>query len=312
MSDIDGDPGHTQGANTPGPVVVEAAISTAADPCRPPSSTAFKRKRLASDTYTRRKRATLACQFCRLRKTKCDNVKPVCGFCKYHNARCVYGADEIHEEPVPQTQSDWSVQQNVDQQVILDRLDELKHLLLQQHDSGARHPPTTRLGSAGPAHGTISTLSECEVTSNRSPPSTVAADPDISSAPTSHHRVTLAAARAEATLRWPALQHIISDEDREVESFLLEAESFSQKDPLSRAKLPGASGIPDEDFVPLCEKFLHHVHYKNPILDNGNLISYAKEITEHGLGWDAPSCLVVSPTIQFTCFELSSTCCQHC
>src|SRR6185436_16267787 len=40
--------------------------------------------------YVRRKRAMAACQFCRLRKTKCDNVRPVCGSCRHHLARCVY------------------------------------------------------------------------------------------------------------------------------------------------------------------------------------------------------------------------------
>ncbi|KAJ5613273.1 hypothetical protein N7510_006467 [Penicillium lagena] len=41
-----------------------------------------------------RKRAVAACQLCRRRKTKCDNVRPTCGFCENIGASCVYQAPE--------------------------------------------------------------------------------------------------------------------------------------------------------------------------------------------------------------------------
>lgn len=37
-----------------------------------------------------RKRAVTACQPCRLRKTRCDNVRPICGFCSKNGAQCTY------------------------------------------------------------------------------------------------------------------------------------------------------------------------------------------------------------------------------
>ncbi|KAK9311942.1 hypothetical protein V1524DRAFT_387052 [Lipomyces starkeyi] len=46
-------------------------------------------------TYTR-KRAVTACQVCRFRKTKCDNSRPVCGFCQKSGERCVFEAPEIN------------------------------------------------------------------------------------------------------------------------------------------------------------------------------------------------------------------------
>ncbi|OGE47361.1 hypothetical protein PENARI_c048G03842 [Penicillium arizonense] len=41
-----------------------------------------------------RKRAVTACQLCRRQKTKCDNVRPTCGFCANIGASCVYQAPE--------------------------------------------------------------------------------------------------------------------------------------------------------------------------------------------------------------------------
>ncbi|KAI5808010.1 hypothetical protein DFH27DRAFT_292218 [Peziza echinospora] len=41
-----------------------------------------------------RKRAIAACQVCRGRKTKCDNERPTCGFCRQAGAICVYEGDK--------------------------------------------------------------------------------------------------------------------------------------------------------------------------------------------------------------------------
>lgn len=38
----------------------------------------------------KRRRAVSACLACRTRKTKCDNVRPVCGFCSRNTAECSY------------------------------------------------------------------------------------------------------------------------------------------------------------------------------------------------------------------------------
>lgn len=44
----------------------------------------------------------------------------------------------------------------------------------------------------------------------------------------------------------------------------------------------------------LMERFFHHVHIKNPILDESSLKQDALAVVEDGLGWDESSCLVVS------------------
>lgn len=56
-----------------------------------------KKRRVTTTAFTRRKRAVAACQLCRLRKTKCDAVRPTCGFCRYHQAKCIY--DHVDESP---------------------------------------------------------------------------------------------------------------------------------------------------------------------------------------------------------------------
>jgi hypothetical protein len=50
--------------------------------------------RRSSVTYPRR-RAVTACQVCRLRKTKCDNMRPSCGFCLRVNKTCIYDDESV-------------------------------------------------------------------------------------------------------------------------------------------------------------------------------------------------------------------------
>jgi hypothetical protein len=52
-------------------------------------ATGSKRPRTTAAPY-QRKRAVAACEQCRARKTKCDNVRPTCGFCQRSHGRCIY------------------------------------------------------------------------------------------------------------------------------------------------------------------------------------------------------------------------------
>ena len=45
-----------------------------------------------------RQRATLACEMCRSRRTKCDGRRPACSFCEGHGIQCTY---RIAAPPVP-------------------------------------------------------------------------------------------------------------------------------------------------------------------------------------------------------------------
>lgn len=55
----------------------------------------------------------------------------------------------------------------------------------------------------------------------------------------------------------------------------------------------GFHALPDERIPKLIDKFLQNVHTKNPLLDVDALVRWGRSAAGHGLGWDAPSCLVL-------------------
>lgn len=80
-----------------------------------------------------------------------------------------------------------------------------------------------------------------------------------------------------------------------VDSFALSA-GYEEK-----RKIQGADsrrGISEEDFIPLCKKFLIEVHPRNPVLDEVELMRHARSAAENGLKWDSGSCLVVCGTLK--------------
>ena len=51
---------------------------------------------------------------------------------------------------------------------------------------------------------------------------------------------------------------------------------------------------PNEEQIPLLvDRFLQNVHTKNPVLDVEQLVKQARIIANHGLRWDAYSCIVL-------------------
>lgn len=234
------------------------------------------RRRQLSDKLTQRKRAPIACQFCRLRKTKCDGVKPICGFCQHHSAQCIWGvATDLTESTSTEKE-------------ILRRLDELKELL-----SGPEN-------AESPAIDDQQTSSTTQTQDRPACPITAASMTnihplDVDASPFAH-------TRCESILNWPIFYGIIDPADVAVESFPVECGRTFELQVDSVAISPSPARAPkynsglviqDELFVPLCRKFLDHVHPRNPILDDAQLIQHAKRVAEHGLEWDAPSCLVV-------------------
>lgn len=255
-----------------------------------PPPPANKRRKTTTESaggtaYARRKRAVTACEFCRLRKTKCDNARPVCGFCRRQRATCVYGDEEEgnggnvardHEEDASA--------------VILERLDEIKQML-QSSPRGlaptAAYPayqPEPSAGAAVPSPGHQGF--DVEGAADRGETS----------------RTLYPALRCESMLRWPVFDGLIPEEDARIESFILEFgsdldDTAAVEDRIGPSSTSygaaAGSGIRDDAFVPLCQKFLMHVHPRNPILEGRELVTYAKLAAEHGVGWDSASCLVV-------------------
>ncbi|CAK7208012.1 Zcf27p [Sporothrix eucalyptigena] len=127
------------------------------------STTAVKRRRKSGDSWQpappsriagsyQRTKAPSACLVCRTRKTKCDNIRPVCGFCQRTGGDCHYSESERSRfDPASLA--------------ILQQLDDLKnivqgHTLLlqqQQQEANAQRSPSQTSGrsSVGTGLGAI-------------------------------------------------------------------------------------------------------------------------------------------------------------
>ncbi|KAF6833064.1 hypothetical protein CPLU01_05743 [Colletotrichum plurivorum] len=254
---------------------IGSLTSPSASPPPDDSGPASKRRRTApvgnsgpSATYARRKRAPTACHFCRLRKTKCDNARPICGFCRRHRASCVYGDGDDESQPVDEEPPAGNAE-------ILERLDEIKALLQRQNpapNAAASHPEP-----APPSPGYRPPRDGDTTQEHRSETS----------------RTLYSALRCESLLRWPVFSGVIPEEDARIESFILEFGADLNDAPGPTTTTAAAPGVSEDAFVPLCQTFLLHVHPRNPILEGRELISYAKRASEHGLAWDSSSCLVL-------------------
>lgn len=282
--------------------MADTSNGEAEDSARPPQ----KRRRLlasptrmataaatsaASASFTRRKRAAQACQFCRLRKTKCDNVRPCCGTCLHHRARCIYDDDE---EPGSaayylKASTENNTHHNGDdasQRDILARLDEIRDMLRQSQN----HSQSTNMNSQTPWAGP----SNLGGSSHTPGPGGAVTDNNRRVEIANVRRSPLRALRPESLLQWPVFQSILSDADAGIESFLLESDHGEASERSTGESAVTGRGVRDDAYVLLCRKFLAHVHPRNPLLDADTLMRYARDIQENGLRWDSASCLVVS------------------
>ncbi|KAK7427323.1 hypothetical protein QQZ08_006092 [Neonectria magnoliae] len=258
-----------------------------------------KRKRATTTEFTRRKRAVTACQFCRLRKTKCDNVRPCCGYCVRHRAKCVYGDSEWLEDSIDDSEQDEGMGRQ-----ILKQLETIKQMLEKNQSSPLQSNPSIN----GPA--TFSGTTTANILQNSTSPNVSGLSPWTGVTDSVPHTTSTKAnapspvsrphalARCESLLRWPIFNGIVSEEDAKVESFLMDSDYKTRKQDTEGSmrnvtKEHVGRGIRDDAFVPLCRKFLNHVHPRNPVLDGDELMRLARVAEEHGLRWDSESCLVL-------------------
>lgn len=112
-----------------------------------------------------------------------------------------------------------------------------------------------------------------------------------------HDPLTLYAANSpEYMLRWPIYKWVITDAEKHIRSFLLDS---LDNQPQFGLLPPRQVGIGSFDEIQhLCRKYLRLVHRRNPVVDVEKLERYAREVTVQGLGWDGPSCQVVSCVTQ--------------
>ncbi|KAM5345649.1 hypothetical protein ACJ41O_011510 [Fusarium nematophilum] len=244
-----------------------------------------KRQRTAAMYH--RKRAVTACQSCRLRKTKCDNVRPVCGFCSRNGAQCVYpGADT----------NDYSTYDPASL-TILDRINHVVSLLesrplavlvndpqsvdearrASEHSSTITPQVSQRVLSVSPAG--------MQNEANAHLPHDILQALDNPGFPSATNN-------CESILHWPIYDGLVPD----IQSFVLESEQDVDASGTEPRPTRGGSlgrGVQEDDFIPLSKKFLAYVHVKNPILDVADYKSKVRDAAENGPRWDGPSCLVL-------------------
>ncbi|KAF5592118.1 heterokaryon incompatibility protein [Fusarium pseudocircinatum] len=241
-----------------------------------------KRPRTAAMYH--RKRAVTACQSCRLRKTKCDNVRPVCGFCSRSGAQCVYpgsGPDSDYSSYDPASLT------------ILDRLNHVVSLLESRplavlvnntgsfgspneaSNSSERHSIATQPLRVAPIHasGDLTTIV---------PEDDVLQVLDRLDFPSKSNN-------CESIMRWPIFQGLVP----EVHSFVLELDEDVEARSSDARGVSAGRGVQEEDFIPLSKRFLAYVHIKNPILDVKDYKKKVREAAENGPRWDGASCLVL-------------------
>ncbi|CAI7596264.1 unnamed protein product [Penicillium pancosmium] len=197
-----------------------------------------------------RKRAVTACQLCRRRKTKCDNVRPTCGFCANIGSSCVYQAPE----------ADYS------------SFDPAALALLEKMDYMISLVAKTK--SDLPVD---SSMSDVPAASDHSQNNVVwpwTAHADSQEIPS---RCDISC----RILEWPIFGEI--QYDRTGDTLFVGRATASQKSHLR------PQGIVEEHISSYVDQFLINVHTKNPVVDHTMLSQHVRNIEENGLGWDGPT-----------------------
>ncbi|KAF7714749.1 Fungal Zn(2)-Cys(6) binuclear cluster domain-containing protein [Penicillium ucsense] len=255
----------------------------------------------AAGSYHRTK-AGNACLVCRARKTKCDNVWPICGFCKKTGGECSY------TQPTPQRFDQASLE-------ILKRLDSLERAVVDQRHECCARQISKSLGSdqavslGADVHSTprsaqdaasfglfdhISTrsahdpsLPQLVTTSNPTSPgygskayaASIQSLLDIPPGPDVLLRATEEMG-IEAMLRWPicseALHQLGMSPDRTLVELLGQVSCHIAAAGL-RDDFPG---VKRQAVFPLVENFLVNNNVKNPIIDPVELRRDAEDLMD--------------------------------
>lgn len=255
-------------------------------------------------SYNRR-RANNACLICRLRKTKCDNQRPRCGFCLSTGGDCRY----VDSDPSQLDRSTLTILQRISQleTSLISRIDsKLKdntaspanHQFLGEPRDLHDYASQTQEQSAPPGPHDWPTIGSIDW---RSPAlsGTVQDNlvtPVVSSddAPPSAEVLLRASDEMsiESILKWPIFSEVAPHLVPTFHVSLIEV--IGQPKPnlagQSRSTLPDLS--PDT-INHLVRNFLNNNHIKNPVLDVRALWTDAREFAESGPQWDGRSCLLV-------------------
>ncbi|KAJ5161269.1 hypothetical protein N7492_006661 [Penicillium capsulatum] len=232
-----------------------------------------------------RTRAPTACQTCRLRKTRCNNARPVCSYCAQQGVDCVY--PEASPRPVQSAGFD------VSNNEIIQHLSHITSLLEDIKQDG-----TSNVSSS--SHSLKGSFLELSMPNISSPCTDTLSGsqfrdngPVVDDRACEHDPLTLYAANSpEYMLRWPIFNAVITDAEKHIRSFLLDSLDNQAQSSMPPPRQMGIGSLLN-DIQHLCRKYLRLVHRRNPVVDKEKLERHAREVTVQGLGWDGPSCQVL-------------------
>ncbi|KAK1147069.1 Zcf27p [Aspergillus melleus] len=203
-----------------------------------------------SSAYAR-KRAVIACQVCRVRRTKCDQKKPRCSFCESIGAECV-------SDPAALSAFDPA------SVAIIERLDRLEHEF-----SRFAHATTT----------TSTTFTSSE-------PSRQLGDPKPGNTAFLEH---ISQRPVEEILQWSVFHKECTPGSTDSPPSV--SASCPPRDWPDVSESTSGRLVDDETHSRLLDDFFSHVHTRNPILDESKIRRLSQEVFERGIGWDSESCL---------------------
>ncbi|KAK9452556.1 hypothetical protein V1511DRAFT_513736 [Dipodascopsis uninucleata] len=241
-----------------------------------------------------RKRAPVACNFCRHRKRRCDGRRPVCGNCAESDADCTY-----------QELSSFRFDGSSNSNIIQERLDRIEQLLW-RHDTlffALSERMTEHEKQVSPLG---STSNECLVfngqsaTVNGSPNSSV--DDVTAGVATKDYQADILAGQTLPpftipmghntstirVLRLPLIKSLIGDYPQNY-FFNIEAKRNISGLVSDRMFPPIDQDIGDM----LVATYISTVHPHHPVVDTDVIFEYYKSILENGLCWDIKSAIVL-------------------
>ncbi|ETN45393.1 uncharacterized protein HMPREF1541_09224 [Cyphellophora europaea CBS 101466] len=219
------------------------------------------RKRPASrikSSYPR-KRAIQACQKCRVRRTKCDNLRPTCSSCLDLGVECNYSEGD------PSSYDAASL-------AILEKLSTIEQLL--KPDDRPPAPPP-RAASTRSSDLAESPVSHVKSLSSPSLERTKEAAP--------YHM------SIERMLAWPVFQDLDPCLDLRC---LLNASNDSQSQATLAATMAATKFDPNWDDE-LVKNFMDQVYIFNPIVEEAKIQKYVRDARFNGIGNDGPACLLL-------------------
>ncbi|KAJ0329218.1 hypothetical protein COL5a_004454 [Colletotrichum fioriniae] len=236
-------------------------------------------------------RASSACQTCRGRKTKCDNERPICGYCRRVGATCTY-----IEDSAPAT----SLCQGVGPR-LLGAIENLANLIQRNEENFRAIPQLSRdLSRDSSDYPDSPTFQGGRQDGLLSGQDGGAAD----GAKKSIHPSLSDTAGLDSVLEWPIFPKPVP----------FAIDPFSHASPRGEAFSPRSP--PAMEFYELSrlvDLYLTNVHPMNPVVDSQMLRQMLKQVAENGPDWltmpakaetpEFPQSLSMEQILYFTCFK---------